>query len=65
MNVSQENMPLVELSAGDLPAYCPNPQMPRWSSHPRVFIDITHGEARCPYCGTRYVLRDSEAAPRH
>ncbi len=65
MTVSQENMPLVELLVSDLPAYCPNPQMPRWSGHPRVFLDITHGEARCPYCGTRYALREGEAAKRH
>jgi uncharacterized Zn-finger protein len=32
--------------------------MPLWSSHPRVFLDIADtGEARCPYCGTRYLLR--------
>ena len=48
----------VELGAGDLPAYCPNPNMPIWSAHPRVFLDVTHGDgAKCPYCGTRYRLR--------
>lgn len=42
----------------DLPVYCPNPRMPLWSSHPRVFLDIAEtGNAMCPYCGTRYVLR--------
>jgi uncharacterized Zn-finger protein len=60
-----KEMPLVELSAKDLPAYCPNPSMPRWSAHPRVFIDVTHGEARCPYCGTRYKLRDGEIVKHH
>ena len=60
-----KEMPLVELSAKDLPAYCPNPSMPRWSAHPRVFIDVTHGEARCPYCGTRYKLRDGEVVKGH
>ena len=44
-------------SAKDLPVFCPNPQMPLWSSHPRVFLDIAEtGEAMCPYCGTRYRL---------
>ena len=42
-----KEMPLVELTAKDLPAYCPNPAMARWSAHPRVFIDVSHGEARC------------------
>jgi len=41
----------------DLPVFCPNPQMPLWSSHPRVFLDVDEqGEASCPYCGTRYRL---------
>ena len=41
----------------DLPVYCPNPAMPLWSSHPRVFLDIENaGEVRCPYCGTLYRL---------
>jgi len=60
-----KEMPLVELTAKDLPAFCPNPSMPRWSSHPRVFIDVTHGEARCPYCGTRYKLKDGEVVKGH
>jgi len=42
--------------------FCPNPGMPLWSSHPRVFLDIADtGEAMCPYCGTRYLL---EGGPR-
>ena len=50
--------PPVEVDAKDLPVYCPNPSMPLWSSHPRVFLDIADtGAAMCPYCGTRYVLR--------
>jgi len=42
--------------------FCPNPGMPLWSSHPRVFLDITdEGEAKCPYCGTKYILRGGPA----
>ncbi len=49
---------MVELSASELPAYCPNPSMPLWASHPRVFLDVVNeGEAMCPYCGTRYRLK--------
>ncbi len=41
----------------DLPAYCPNPAMPLWSWHPRVYLDVAPtGKAMCPYCGTRYEL---------
>ena len=47
----------IEVAPKDLPIFCPNPQMPLWSSHPRVFLDIAElGEALCPYCGTRYRL---------
>ena len=47
----------IEVEAKDLPVFCPNPRMPLWSSHPRVFLDIEEtGTASCPYCGTRYRL---------
>ncbi|MGC4078962.1 MAG: zinc-finger domain-containing protein [Rubrivivax sp.] len=51
----------VEVQAADLAGpgvvFCPNPKMPLWSNHPRVFIDVaTTGEGRCPYCGTAYKL---------
>jgi len=47
----------VEVKPDDLPVYCPNPRMPLWSSHPRVYLDIAEtGFAMCPYCGTRYGL---------
>ena len=40
---------------------CPNPKMPLWSNHQRVFIDLAHtGEGRCPYCGTVYRLKAGE-----
>ena len=57
---------VVELGAGDLTphgaTFCPNPRMPLWSNHPRVFIDVqTTGEGRCPYCGTVYRLKGGAA----
>src|SRR5512142_2299049 len=52
---------VVELSASDLPAFCPNPAMPLWSSHPKVFLDVVNeSEAICPYCSTRYRLKGSD-----
>lgn len=56
---------LVELVAADLVGpgvtFCPNPRMPLWSNHPKVFIDVaTTGEGRCPYCGTVYRLKAGE-----
>ena len=45
----------VEVTEKDLPLHCPMPGAPLWSRHPRVFLDVaTHGEALCPYCGTKY-----------
>ncbi len=56
----------VEVDPKDLPVHCPNPAMPLWSSHPRVYLDLaTTGEAMCPYCGTRYVLRGGPLAGGH
>jgi uncharacterized Zn-finger protein len=53
--------PAVDVGAADLKGpgvvFCPNPKMPLWSHHPRVFIDVaTSGSGQCPYCGTRYQL---------
>jgi uncharacterized Zn-finger protein len=52
----------VELDAKDLmgngATFCPNPRMPLWSTHPKVFIDVTtSGHGKCPYCGTVYKLK--------
>ena len=57
---------VVEVEGKDLPLHCPNPRMPVWSSHPRVFLDIeTKGEVRCPYCGTAYRLRPGSVPGGH
>lgn len=57
---------VVELAAKDLNAnggvYCPSPRadMKLWNSHPKVYLDVSHGEAKCPYCGTVYRLKAGE-----
>ena len=61
---------VVELAAADLHrtgvVYCPNPKMPLWSNHPRVFIDVAaSGEGKCPYCGTVYRLKAGERVHSH
>jgi len=54
----QTPMQAVELGGTQLPAHCPNPAMPIWSSHPKVSLDFSdQGEARCPYCSTVYRLK--------
>jgi uncharacterized Zn-finger protein len=62
--------PVVEVVAKDLQGpgvvFCPNPRMPLWSGHPKVYLDVaTTGEARCPYCGTVYRLKAGEKLPAH
>jgi len=52
----------IEVTAQDLQGpgvvFCPNPKMPLWSNHPRVYIDVsTTGTGKCPYCGTVYTLK--------
>ncbi|MEY3251104.1 MAG: hypothetical protein RL227_77 [Pseudomonadota bacterium] len=58
---------VVELAAAELQGpgvvFCPNPKMPLWSNHPKVFIDVAStGEGKCPYCGTVYRLKAGEKA---
>jgi len=60
---------VVEVTAKDVQGpgvvYCPNPKMPLWSAHPRVFIDVAHGEGRCAYCGTVSRLAAGETLHAH
>ena len=62
----------VELLAKDLNSqggvFCPNPKadMPLWSAHPKVYLDVARtGEAKCPYCGTVYRLKAGEVVSGH
>ncbi len=48
------------VSSDELPIFCPNPRMPLWSSHPKVFLELNaQGSAKCPYCGTQYQLEET------
>lgn len=58
---AQKQVETIQVSAKDLPVYCPGPKAPRWSMHPRVFLDVTKtGEATCAYCGAHYVLQSDD-----
>ena len=68
--MSSEPKAVVEVTAKDVQGpgvvFCPNPKMPLWSNHPRVFIDVaTEGEGKCPYCGTVYRLKAGEVIHSH
>lgn len=65
MSTTKQAPAAVELAAADLQGpgvtFCPNPKMPLWNHHPKVFIDVAKtGEGRCPYCGTLYRLKAGE-----
>ena len=57
---------VVELLARDLTrsgeTFCPHPKadMKLWNTHPRGFLNLAQGEARCPYCGTLYRMKAGE-----
>ena len=38
----------IEVTARDLPLFCPTPQIALWAMHPRVFLDF--GELREVMC---------------
>jgi uncharacterized Zn-finger protein len=61
---------IVEVTAKDVQGpgvvFCPNPKMPLWSGHPKVFIDVaSSGEGQCSYCGTVYRLKAGEKLHSH
>ena len=63
---------VVELLASDLNhqggVFCPSPKagMQTWNTHPKVYLDVAHtGQAKCPYCGTVYKLKDGEHFDAH
>ncbi len=65
METSAKKDSVVELLAKDLNShggvFCPNPSMPLWSSHPRVYLGVAEtGSVRRPYCSTVYQLKDGE-----
>lgn len=54
-----------EVTEKDLPLCCPMPGSGLWSSHPRVYLPITHapnGRVKCPYCGAEFTLKTAQAA---
>jgi uncharacterized Zn-finger protein len=48
-----------EITREDLPLHCPMEGMSLWNSHPRVYLPVEEtGQAKCPYCGATYTLKD-------
>jgi uncharacterized Zn-finger protein len=66
MQTNHTKQRIVEVSAADLPLFCPTPDMSLWDAHPRVFIPVDKlGEARCPYCSTLYKLTGEPPKGHH
>ena len=68
--MSTADKSIVEVTAADVQGAgvvaCPNPKMALWSSHPKVFIDLSHGgQGKCAYCGTVYKLKAGEVLHSH
>ena len=37
-------------------ASCPDEGNSKWNYHPKVFLNLSHGnEVKCPYCGTSFI----------
>jgi uncharacterized Zn-finger protein len=47
---------IYEVTTEALPLSCPMPGMRLWDAHPRVYLPIDTGTARCPYCSAEYRL---------
>ncbi len=45
-----------EVEPSDLPLSCPTVDMRVWDAHPRVYLSMTTGQARCPYCSAQFAI---------
>jgi|TARA_B100001142_G_C14221073_1_gene611558 uncharacterized Zn-finger protein len=59
-NLEQANAQVrYQVNVDDIPLSCPMPEMYLWNSHPKVYLPIEEtGEAKCPYCGAEYYLKN-------
>lgn len=48
----------IEIKKEQLPLHCPINKNELWCSHPRVYLKLdSNNTARCPYCGTQFVVK--------
>lgn len=61
-----EAEPVMLDNSNYLSAFCPNPKMPLWSAHPRVYLTFdARGITKCPYCSTVYQLKPGVHSHHH
>lgn len=66
MSEIQDKIKPIEITAKDLPLYCPRPTAPLWAQHPRVFLNVLDtGTATCPYCSAQYVFTGEPPKGHH
>lgn len=59
MSIPANKEKFYQITSKNLPLSCPMPNMLMWNSHPRVYLPVEEtGQAKCPYCGAVYQLRD-------
>lgn len=59
MSIPANKEKFYQITRKNLPLSCPMPNMLMWNSHPRVYLPVEEtGQAKCPYCGAVYQLRD-------
>lgn len=57
--VSTSKETVFQIKKAQLPLHCPLPEMSLWNQHPRVYLPIEDsGKAKCPYCGTEFILEE-------
>lgn len=57
--VSTSDESIFHIKQSQLPLHCPLPEMSLWNQHPKVYLPIEDkGKAKCPYCGTEYILEE-------
>jgi len=57
--MSEQKQPsAIQVTKDQLPLSCPPANAGVHELHPRVFLPIEKtGEATCPYCGAKYILK--------
>lgn len=66
MSNHQASNQAIEISAADLPLYCPKDENGVWNGHPRVALAVEKlGVVRCPYCSTLYRYTGPASSGHH
>jgi uncharacterized Zn-finger protein len=48
---------LMRVDKNNTPHSCPPKGATIWNMHPKVFLEFVSGKASCPYCGSKFELK--------